>query len=184
MALRRNATTVDTSIKSIAMFTLRTQNAYKPGYKPNVRWVEVVPVGRASGRKFKVDRAHDREGDAFEYLVSVDVEPGTHTLRNVMGQSIKFLISGSFLFPVDGKFDVPADSVTYIGHVSMVNRKRENGERRSGSVIPLVDQAASGYAGGTFDITVSDRSATDIPLFTKTYPCLRELKIGTAVMQR
>jgi len=68
--------------------------------------------------------------------------------------------------------------------VDMVNRKRNEGEPRSGSVIPFIDQAVAGYSGGTFDITVTDKSATDIPLFIQTYPCLRGLQIGTAVMQR
>jgi len=185
MALKAGTRVVDTSSKSIAVFTLRTQNAFKPSYRPNVKVVEIVNETTSAGRTYRADPAYIQDDDACEYLISVNVTPGTHSVGRVMGQSIKFpLVAARFAFPVNGQFEVLENSVTYIGHVNMVNRERQDGEARSGSVIPLVDQAVAGYSGGTFDITVSDRSVTDIPLFIQTYPCLDGIEITPAVMQR
>jgi hypothetical protein len=62
--------------------------------------------------------------------------------------------------------------------------ERKEGEKRSGLVLPLLDQAVCGFSGGTFDITVTDRSATDIPYFLRAYPALTGMTIGKAIMQK
>lgn len=118
----------------------------------------------------------------MEYLVSVDLAPGTYTIGNVSGLSTGILTYGSFCYPVGATFEMPPDSVIYLGHVNMVNRKLQNGEKRSGSIFPLIDQAASGYSGGSFDITATDRSGTDIPLFEEKYPQLGDYIITPNVM--
>jgi len=183
MALNHQGASLDLSTKSIAVFTLSTSNAYRPFYNPNVQCVRILS-GNSEDRKFRVEQTCRSESGSYDYLVSVDVQPGAHTLKNVMGNSFGPLVMATFDFPVEGTFQVPANSVTYVGHVEMVNRERQSGETRSGSIFPLVDQAVAGYSGGTFDVTLSDRSKTDIPLFTQNYPCLQGVQISTAVMHK
>jgi len=184
MALKKDSGPLDLSKKSIAVFTLRTSNQYKPAFQPNVRQVEITAGSTGKEQGFRVGRAHAKSRDFYEYLVSVDLEPGVHTLRRVWGTSMNLMIIASFSFPVDETFEVPPNAVIYIGHMDMTNRKREEGEPRSGSLVPLVDQALAGFSGGTFDVTVSDRSATDIPLFVQTYPCLRDVQIAKTLMRK
>lgn len=179
MALTAQKDGVDLSSKSIAIFTLRTTNAYKPAYHPNVKRVKIDNSGA-----FKTDAAISGGRQAGEYLISVDAEPGQHTLNDVIGSSSSGLIFGSFAFPVDAGFNLQANSITYIGHVDMTNRKRKDGEPRSGSVIPLIDQAVSGYSGGTFDIVISDRYDTDIQLFVNAYPIIQGKPIHRSVMTK
>ena len=100
-----------------------------------------------------------------------------------MGGSTNLLVIASFQFPVGARFNLPERSVIYLGHVDMKNRKREEGEQRSGPVIPLVDQAVAGYSGGTFDVVVTDRRDADIPTFLEEYPSLKEASIKTIIMQ-
>jgi hypothetical protein len=90
---------------------------------------------------------------------------------------------GNFSWPLGGRFELARNSVTYIGHIEMINRPRRDGEKRSGGLFPLIDQAASGFYGGTFDVKVTDRSHVDIPSFIERYPELRGVDIKKSILQ-
>ena len=185
MTLESQSGTLQLTSKSVGLFTLRTSNQYKPTYQPDVKSIEVIPQGMGKAVKFKVAKPHRQEKNRFfEYLISVDVPSGLHRVGNVAGQSRSFLFIGSFQFPVGASFELPPNAVVYLGHINMVNRKRNEGEKRSGSIIPLVDQAATGYADGTFDISILDRSDIDMPLFEQTYPQLGKHIIMKNIMKR
>ena len=173
------------SANPIGIFSLRMENVYKPSFQPKVKTVELMPAGQKKAKVFKVDDAY-REGEKqfFEYLVSVELPPGEYTLGPVFGGRGNMLVSGWFKFPVDARFTLPANGVNYLGHVKMVNRERKEGEKRSGGVTPLIDQSVTGFSGGTFDITVEDRSAEDIPAFKQTYPAINGEEIQKVIMQR
>lgn len=185
MALETKSGALQLTSKSAGLFTLRTSNQYKPGYQPSVNFIEVIPQGNGKAVTFRVSKPHRHEKNQFfEYLISVDLPPGTYKVGYVAGQSNKFLIYGSFRFSIEASFELPPNAVVYLGHVNMVNRKGNKGEKKSGSIFPLIDQAASGYSGGTFDISISDRSDTDILLFEKTYPQLGKYIIMKSIMKK
>ena len=171
--------------KSLALFTLRTSNPIHPKFQPAVRTITVIAANAKKGAPFMVNPPYDQVQNVYyEYLVSLALEPGTHTVGNVAGTSSHFPFMAQFNFPVNAWFDVPPGATIYIGHVDMTNRKREKGEPRSGPVIPLVDQAASGYASGTFDVTISDRGGQDIAMFMQMYPLLQGRSITKGMMRR
>ncbi len=185
MALRSFKGESDLNDTSIGLFTLRTTNEYKPSFQPAVKWVEIVPSDSGKGKKFKVEKPYRSVKKQFyEYLISVNLKPGTYYVGMVMGRSKKVLISAFFEFDVGARFDIPQSSVVYLGHVDMINRKRKEGEPRSGSVIPLLDQAVAGYSGGTFDVVITDRRDNDIPVFLQKYPFLKGVSIETKIMQQ
>jgi hypothetical protein len=170
--------------KPIGIFTLRTENAYKPSYQPDVNIVKFKSTASQQKATFKVGNpAREEKNQYFEYLVSVDLEPGEYLFTYVSGIGGAFPIRGSFEFPINASFSL-TNGITYLGHVLMINRKRKEGETRSGPVVPLLDQSESGFAGGTFDITVSDQSETDLPDFIRAYPALRDLNITKAILKK
>jgi hypothetical protein len=185
MALEQKPEKLDLSTKSLGLFTLKTSNQYKPSYEPDVEFITITSKENKEDVIFQVKKPHKKESKNFlEYLISIDLAPGTYTIGNISGHSNNILTIGAFVFPADADFELPPDSVVYLGHLYMVNRKRNEGEKRSGSIFPLVDQAASGYGGGTFDITIIDRSEEDVPLFEQTYPELEKYIINNSIMTR
>jgi hypothetical protein len=73
--------------------------------------------------------------------------------------------------------------VTYLGRIEAVIRERkEETELRAGPLIPLLDQAVTGFSGGTFDIEIVDRYETDIAEFAKRHPFLASQSVGRAVL--
>jgi len=185
MALSKSSGALDLSRKSIVIFTVRTTNIYKPDHQPNLERVAILPANCRKPVTFQVDKPSSRSAKFCDYMVSVEIEPGVHALKTVAGTALGMsllLSQNSFEFQVDGRFEALTNAVTYIGHVDMKNRERKRGEPRSGPINPILPQSVAGFLGGTFDVSVSDLQETDIPLFVRTYPCLREAMIGTAIM--
>ena len=163
--------------ESIAIFTVKTANAYKPDYHPDVHNVILD-----DDETFHVNTEVRKGPQTGEYLVSVDAKPGKHSINDLLGSSSHGIIFGSFLFPVDATFVLQPNTITYIGHVEIVNRERKDGEPRSGSLFPLIDQAMSGYSGGTYDIAITDRYQTDIQLFANEYSIIQGQPIHKSIM--
>jgi len=169
--------------KSIGIFTLRTSNQFKESFQPKVRAIRIAPKGKKKSGGWAIGKPNtQRKKEFYEYLISVDLAPGEYTIDDVIGGSGNILVYGSFAFPISATFDLSPGSIVYLGHVDMVNRKRKDGERRSGSIFPLIDQAATGFANSTFDVSISDRGVSDIPLFKKVYPQLEDHMIQKSIM--
>jgi hypothetical protein len=184
MTLDANKGNLAKVTKPVGIFTLRTENVYKPSFRPEVKKITLVSSSSKAKTTFDTSKPYKQEKKGYlEYLVSVDLAPGNYSIGNVEGGGSGFLISGHFSFPVKAHFDL-ASGIAYLGHVTMTNRERKEGEERSGSIFPLLDQSVCGFSGGTFDITVTDRGETDIPDFIQAYPALKDANITKAIMQK
>ena len=193
MALQPKLTSLDTGTQSVAIFTLVVKNDFKPQYGSTPFWI-TVHSDRTGSTKFLLSGDWEGNGDwrtvinwtgTSEFPVSMGLEPGKYSVGEVLGSGrIVPLLLRHFNFPLKTEFELPPGSVVYLGHIVMTNRERKQGEERSGDVVPLVDQAVSGYSGGTMDITITDRSAEDIPKFIEKYPCLKGMTIKTAIMTK
>ena len=184
MALDANKGSLAKLNKPIGIFTLRTENAFKPSYEPEVKRITLVSSSSHDKKTFAPNKPHKRaKNEYLEYLVSVDLAPGDYSLGHVQGTASGFLITGGFNFPVNARFNLTS-GINYLGHVTMINRERKEGEERSGGLFPLIDQAACGFYSGSFDITVTDRGETDIPDFVRAYPPLKDVNITKSIMQK
>ena len=74
-------------------------------------------------------------------------------------------------------FEVKPDSVSYLGHLKAIMRQRREGEFRAGSVIPLIDQSATGMISHSWDVVIDDQSAKDLANFRKHVPALESVDI-------
>lgn len=182
MALKTQFNTKD---KSIGLFTLRTSNIYRTSFQPAVN--NIVIAGHASDTYayFYPDKPYKEIPNQFyEYLVSIDLEPGKYRLETISGTSRMIpLVAATFVFnPIGILFNLPPKKVVYLGRVSITNRERKEGETRAGPIIPLLDQAVAGFSDGTFDISISDMSEEDIPSFIQSSPSLKYVPIDKAIM--
>ena len=88
-----------------------------------------------------------------------------------------FPFVGQFFIPVIADFEVRPDAVSYAGHLKAVMRDRREGEFRAGSVIPLIDQSATGMISHSWDVVIDDRSGSDLALFKDHIPALAAVNI-------
>jgi hypothetical protein len=180
MALKEKRSAAEIDDMTIAIFTVRTENSYHPSFHPKVTSAEIDEGG--DDKIFIVDKIQGSGPHTGEFLISIDAEPGTHTLNDIAGSSFNGLIYGSFIWPIDATFTLQQNEITYIGHIDMDNRKRNDGEARSGSLFPLIDQSISGFSGGTFDVRISDRYDADIQLFVNAYPFIQGMPVYKSIM--
>ena len=187
MALNQDMTELDTSAKSIVLFTLKTSNQLNPNYQPNAKTVGLnrnkeTGVSRLN---FAIGESYAKvESQYYEYLVSISLVPGSYELYNIHGTSTSFLIKATFFKLFEIAMEIEPDSIVYIGHIDMVNRKKVPGEPASGMFIPIIDQSTAGYSTGTFDVTISDRYEEDVVVFVKKFPMLDGREIKKAMLKK
>lgn len=164
-------------------------NDYKPRYQPGlvvVHWEKPDAKEKADRLNFMPDdkaSVKQADGDVNKsYLLSFELDPGQHLLTSMTSQAMAFPFIGSFSTPLmqDILFERPG--VYYIGHVQATVRERKGDELRAGPVIPLIDQAAVGASGGTFDIQIEDRWSADEGRFKTAYPALAKAEIAKQLL--
>lgn len=177
MGLDKKATQVDWSKGSVVVTSVELQNEYKPNYSPN--WL-AISIEKAKGE------GSTGGGTAWEsvadgktsVILTHQLPPGKYTIKSLQGRAGQFPIMGSMSFAVDAPFDVQPKSVIYLGHIAMTNKEKVNpDDQASGSVLPIIDQAVTGFGGGTLKVTLKDRYEQDVAALKNDYPALRDMPI-------
>jgi len=186
MSPTKETQVLDTSKDSILLMSLTLKNSFHPSYQPSPIVVN-VERGDASQTADRLNFLFDPEGAEEgklenHYLVRMSLPPGKYVVRGVMGQSGIFPAHGFFFAPLHEDIEVKPNSVVYLGHVDATVVERKDGELRAGPVIPLIDQAVTGFSGGTWDVSISDNYEHDITSFRTTFPVLDKASIDKDVL--
>ena len=190
MALTDESNALDLQKESVAILTVWTSNQYKPGYQPDISRIIVFNQdGKEKneyifGDKVGVLVPYDKDEKKFnEYLVSIALPAGKYKLGRIFGFGGAFPIRGNFSIPVFSDFELAPNKIVYLGRIEATLRERKSdSELRAGSVIPLIDQATTGFYSGTFDISIYDNYDKDISLFKQKYPLLNNFTVEKAVL--
>jgi len=177
---------VDTSKNSYALMTVTLKNAYHTSYQPSpivVHMERGAADSRADRLNFKFDdQATTTSDNGNHYFVRIPLAPGKYVMHGITGQSGIFPFHGMFFTPLHETVEIKPNSIVYLGHVDATVVERKDGELRAGPVIPLIDQAATGFSGGTWDIRVSDEFDQDVAEFKKDFPALTNASIEREVL--
>lgn len=188
MDLTKETKSLNLSEKSIVLLSAHIENQNAKSFQPNAWRVFVEaqnPDAKEKHLTFWVDGdAKVASGDSGnDYMFRLSLVPGKYILRGVYGQSGNLLVFGNFFMPLHSEIEVKANSVQYLGKVNGVVRKRKGDEFRAGPLVPLIDQAVTGFSGGTFDIEITDAYEQDIVYLTKNYQVLTEEIVEKSVLQ-
>jgi hypothetical protein len=181
MALSKEAIALEPQ-QALAIATVNVANVYKTGSQPHVKSVLVKTTGEKSETlAFQVVapfRASELETNQFEeILVSMALAPGAYELTGVQVAAGSFIMPGNGMVPLNAPFQIAPGKSVYLGRIEAVRRERKGDEPRAGPVIPLIDQAVTGFSGGTFDVRVVDRYDQDLLLMRNEFPPLRNLAV-------
>ena len=174
--------------KPIALLTVTLRNDFKPAFTPKLTTVSVSRNGGAqSADRFSFapdekSRHESRDLPDNTYYLRLGLEPGPYSLNSIQSLGQFFPISGQFFTYVLQDFRMPSSGVTYLGNISANVLPKQEGDVPAGAIIPLIDQAVSGAYTGTFDVRISDRSATDLSEFRKRFPALQSVRIDKAIL--
>lgn len=188
MAVDSETKALDLSDKSVLLLMVDIERKEKSRFVPEPIFLNVGKLD--ADDKFVDGKIQSVDGDGeFEinddktrYLFRVPAPEGKTSLSGIYGQAKAFPLVGQFSLPVGLQVPVKKGSVVYLGRLEAVLRPRADHEYRAGAVIPLIDQAATGLSGGTFDIKLVDRSAEDLPMIRAAYPVLANTPIETMLL--
>ena len=177
--------------KSMAVLVLTITNKHKLKYTPKPKGIYVSSKKTKDHESSllilgvpKDPRRHQANPDSTydEYLVGMRLEPGSYTMRNIGVDSNKFPILGSGIVPMGMDFEVKSNTVTYLGRIDVLRRKKEEGDYMAGIPFPLIDQAVSGYSNGTFDVKIVDNYENDVEMFKEKYTALKSYTVEKNVL--
>jgi len=176
-SLDKTATAVDWTKGSVVAISVELHNEYKPNYHPTHLGVVIMKkTGTDSRQRIPAFSAIPAGTNA--YLVTQQIQPGQYTLSKIYGMAHKFPIVGGIDFSIDAPFEVTPNSVIYLGRITAVNKERKNKDDQSaGGVIPLIDQAVSGYGNGTLSVVLKDNYEEDVKVLKREFIAVQKLDV-------
>ena len=167
----------------LLLLKLVTGNQYHRDYQPVVEYVNIVNVDTNNVTHYGVDKVFRSSSQEQEYLLSFALRPGNYMLRNITGHSGVYPFVGTFDIPAYERFSVGQTGVVYLGRLTAIVEKRSNDNQlRAGSIVPVIDQAVSGFSLGTFVITVDNNYQDDMADFSAAYPVLMNDTAKVAIL--
>ena len=176
VGLDKTASSVDFSKGSIAVLRIDMRNELKPDYPPtHLGAVISKPAGNSAAAvraQLPIDSA------SSSVLIVEQLGVGPQAITSLIGESRNTLIRGNFDFSMNAPFDLPPNSVVYLGHLSLTNvAKKSPDDQAAGSALPLIDQAMTGFGTGTLAIKLTDTWDADVKELRAQYPALKSLEI-------
>jgi hypothetical protein len=173
MPLQSNATSVDTSQKSILVARVRVKNENHPAHQPRLNTV-VLTAQEKSQSYAEPTLLSESPEIGREYFVSMDVAPGKTKLNSMFFvRSVPMLLMATAYANLDYEINVPSNKVVYLGNITaLIVPRTDDSQPRAGSVIPLIDQSVAGFSSGTFKIDITDQYAKDTKDLVEKFPSL------------
>jgi hypothetical protein len=192
MALTKGQTDIDVTKKSIALLSVKISNQCSPKYQLDIMGSLICPdserCGHGSVKYFRKTNSSYRinsvENSFNEYLLSYELESGSYNFHSIGAAHDQYGISGGGSVPLNFKFEIKSNSITYLGHLDIVMRKmKNNSEIRAGRVGPPWQQnPVVGAYTGTYDVVVENKFEEDMKLFISEYPALKNAKVEKAIL--
>ena len=192
MPLHESTEKIDDAGGPLLLMTATIRNDYRPSFQPKLLLVHVEKTTakpRDNSREGKINFAVDdlaglptANSGPGDYLLRLRLPEGPYRICGMTSRIKAFPFIGTFFAPLQVTHSVQGSGVFYLGHVTAIVRERQGEEFRAGSVMPYVDQATTGAAGGTFDITISDRFEDDAKAFRERFPQLAGVEIQRTIM--
>ena len=133
----------------------------------------------------KIKSPYRSEKDGYnEYLLSFELEPGSNTFFWIKTKCSGFLWGAIAPIRLYSEVDIKPNSITYLGHIDAILRKKKSGNEKRAATFPLIDAQIAGYTTGTFDVVVKDRFDEDMKSFISEYPELQNFNIEKSILPK
>ena len=188
MGVNKSTEKLNLDGNGLLLMSLEISNLYKPDYQPQILVTHLETPGADSKEdrhNFKTDLDGTVSSSAgTRYLLRMKIPPGKYVVRGATCMYRSLFLASSCLLPIHADIEVKGDTTTYLGRVSGTMRERKEGELRSGPVIPLIDQAVTGFATSTFDVVISDAWEEDVKSYSTLFPALAQAEIAKNIMPK
>lgn len=185
MAFDKKTTVIDTKEKSILLMAIEVSRSDDSRWVPKpfaVKFAQPGAQSKEERQNFKMSEGNDTvtEGGKTVYLARMALVNGAYKLYDVTGMASAFPLHGFFVVPLNVDLQVKPNSVTYVGRITAKMRDRKGDEFRAGPLLPLIDQAVTGFSGSTWDVSIDNQEQKDLALFRANFPVLKDVAIDVA----
>ena len=165
----------------LLLLTAELSNDYQPSYQPEAMMLQIETLNPKDS-KDRMNVMTDEEGTFVsekmnKYVFRARLKSGKYVLRGIAGGSGIFPIRGTFFVPLHCEVEAKKGEVVDLGKVVARTRERQNGEFRAGPLLPLVDQAVTGYSVSTFDVKTLVSEKSDVNALKVEFPVLRTVQL-------
>jgi len=187
MAFSKDTQKLDVSKKSVLLMTIDVSRPDDSRYVPYPYVVKTETPNAQSQEdrlNFTLNKDTDtvKEGDHTVFLARMAFAPGKYKMMDITGMASAFPFIGTFIVPLRMDFEVKPNTISYIGRVTATLRPKGDKEFSAGPILPLIDQAATGMSGGTWDVSIDDMSEKDLALFRDNFPVLATTQIDKSML--
>ena len=173
----------------IYLMTTNLKNEYRTSFQPELRQVHLkrseggVILDRLT---YSIDDIAKSETDdsvlGNSYYLRMELPEGNYTIDGLSSMGSTFPVNGFYYAPINQDLKAEGNKIYYLGHIEAKIRERVGDEFRAGPVIPILYQAISGAAGGTFDVNIIDNWEQDRRQFLNKFPMLEGQSITKAIL--
>jgi len=172
---------LDLGEDTLLLLTAELANDYKPSYQPEAMVLH-VETPNAKDSKDRLNFLADNEGTFHfptgnKYIFRARMKSGDYILRGITGGSGIFPVHGMFFVPLHCEISAKKGEVVDLGKIIAKTRERQGNEFRAGPVVPLIDQAVTGFAGSTFDIQMIPSTTEELQQIRTLFPILKTASI-------
>ena len=182
--LTADMTDIDTSKGAVVLLVMEFENAYKPDFPADAMGLVHTPASPDRALLYITSAKVTENKPSIAYF-NLQLQPGKYEIEQLLGMIVPSGLGANYHFTISMPYtvlDAQKSPYQYLGHLRLKNVERTSfDEQRSGMIIPLLQQHAAGFTGGTLKIEASDEFSRDIALFTTEYPFLKEKSITKIV---
>jgi hypothetical protein len=182
MPLQTDSIEIDLSQKSVLVAKVTIKNENHPSFQPDMCCVLV----KGKDEEFSFTEPtllNDKGEEGKEFLISMDVEPGTIKLNTMRFWIHNLLMFAVAELPFDHDLNIPSGKLIYLGNIhATIKPKIDNDQPAAGGAFPLIDQAVAGFSNGTFDVNVTDQYDDYLKELHEKFPHTKDREIVNMVL--
>jgi hypothetical protein len=176
-SLDKKAAAVDWSKGSVVVMSVEMTNEYRPRYTASALGVTLKKMSSKDTRDY-IPAFSQAPDEKNIFLVTQQIQPGKYAITNLYGFSRQFPVVGQINFEVDAPIEVAPNSVIYLGRISAINKEKSDiDDQSAGPIIPLIDQAVTGFATSTLKLSLTDQYAEDVEALRRDYASMQTIEV-------
>lgn len=183
MALSKSTLKVDFEKGPLAILFITTENKVSPSYIPYIEKILLNQVQLNEEDYYKLNSPIQSEEKQATYLVSFQLPEGDYEMNQISGSSGIFPVTGRFFWECELEFSLNSSDLVYLGNLDFKNRKKRIGEAASGFILPLIDQAVTGFSTGTIEMEINNQKSNDLEMLYSNYPFLKDRSVTTQLLK-
>ncbi len=179
--LTNTTTQLELGDDCLLLLTAELSNNYHPSYQPEAMMLQ-IETENPKDSKDRLNFLTDKEGTVIsqsmnKYFFRARLKSGKYVVRGITGSSGIFPIRGTFFVPLHCDINVKGGEIVDLGKVIARTRERQGQEFRAGPIVPLLDQAVTGFSGSTFDVQTIASKEDDLKEIKTMFPVLKTSQI-------